>query len=448
MNNWPKSAKILKDNEKWIPGGVVSLNRKSEPNICFTRGKGSRVWDIDGNEYIDYQAGFSAAFLGHSDPDVDLAVMESITRQSVLMGAGPTDLEGQFAELFCQCVPTADKIEITTTGSEATYHAIRISRAVTARDHIIKIQGGYHGWHNDVAANVISALSDTGNRISPGEYPFDSLSAGIPENHKSLVHVINYNDLDSVSYVLKKYQVACIILEPVLQNIGIVKPAEGYLEGLRKLADEHGFLLVFDEVKTGFRHALGGYQGICGVTPDLSTFGKAVANGYPMGVLAGKKEYMDYFIHPERSKRTLVAGTFNAHPFVTVAGIATLKKLASRQHLVYEHVYKLGQVLEEGLSGIFEKYDQPFHIARIGSAFCVYFMDHAPRDYHDIAINNNFTLDKSYRLKLIENGIFMFPLPIKQGSISFAHSLTDIEETLDKTGSVVQSEFKKKKNLV
>jgi glutamate-1-semialdehyde 2,1-aminomutase len=446
MNSWPRSSALLKNNERWIPGGVVSLNRKSEPNICFTKGKGSRVWDIEGNEYIDYQAGFSAAFLGHNDPDVNQAVMDAITNQTVLMGAGPTDIEGQFAELFCRCVPTVDKIQITTTGSEATYHAIRIARAVTGNDHLIKMQGGYNGWHNDVAGNVISVISDVGSRVSPGEYPFDAISAGIPENNKSLIHVINYNDLDSVSYILKRYPIACIILEPILQNIGIVKPQQGYLQGLRRLADEHGFLLIFDEVKTGFRHALGGYQSICGVTPDLSTFGKAVANGYPMGVIGGKKVYMDYFIHAEKSKCVLIAGTFNAHPLVTAAAIATLRKLASPQYMVYEYVNKLGQMLEEGLKDIFVKYDLLFHIARVGSAFCVYFMDHAPRDFHDIATHHDFALDKAFRVKIIESGIFIFPLPIKQGSISFAHSITDIEETLDKTRSVVQSVFEKRKN--
>lgn len=443
MNNWPGSSALLKKNEKWIPGGVVSLNRKSAPNICFTKGRGSHVWDIEGNEYIDYQAGFSANFLGHNDPDVDEAVIETIRELPVLMGAGPTILEGQFAELFCECVPTVDKIQITTTGSEATYHAIRIARAATGKDHIIKVQGGYDGWHNDVAANVISALGDVGERVSPGEYPFDALSGGIPESHSALVHIVNYNDLDSVRYVLQKYPVACMILEPVLQNIGIVKPQPGYLEGLRALADENGFLLVFDEVKTGFRHALAGYQGISGVTPDLSTFGKAIANGYPIGVIGGKAVYMDYFIHPERSKRALVAGTYNAHPLVTIAAIATLKKLASPQHRVYEHVYELGQQLEDGLTDILRKYDEPFHIARIGSAFCMYFMDHAPQDFHDMAAHHNFDLDKAFRLKLIESGIFFFPLPVKQASISFAHSIADIEETLEKAKRAAQSVFKK-----
>jgi len=445
--NWTKSSALLKSNERWIPGGVVSLNRKSEPNICFTRGKGSRVWDVEGNEYIDYQAGFSASFLGHNDPDVNQAVLDAISGHAVLMGAGPTDTEGVFAELFCRCVPTVDKIEITTTGSEATYHAIRIARAVTGNDHVIKIQGGYNGWHNDVAGNVISTISDVGARVSPGEYPFDAVSAGIPENNKALIQLINFNDLDSVLYILKRYPLSCIILEPILQNIGIVKPQRGYLEKLRVLADEHGFLLIFDEVKTGFRHALGGYQSICGVTPDLSTFGKAVANGYPMGVIGGKKAYMDYFIHPDKSKRVLIAGTFNAHPLITAAAIATLQKLSSPSHDVYHHVDYLGELLETGLQEIFVQYDRPFHIARQCSAFCVYFMDHAPVDFHDIAVHHDFSFDKEYRFRLIENGIFNFPLPIKQGSISFAHSVGDIEETIEKTRLVIDAFVEKRSKM-
>src|SRR5262245_51674190 len=220
MNNWPQSAKILQQNETWIPGGVVSLNRKCEPNICFKRGLGSRVWDIAGNEYIDYQAGFAAAFLGHNDPDVNEAVRKTLADESVLMGAGPTALEGELAELFCRCVPTVDRIQVTTTGSEATYHAIRIARAATGRDHIIIMQGGYNGWHNDVAANVMSNIGDVGPRRSPGEYVFDSLSAGIPDAHKSLVHIVNFNDLASIVELVKRHPVACVLLEPILQNVG------------------------------------------------------------------------------------------------------------------------------------------------------------------------------------------------------------------------------------
>lgn len=395
--------------------------------------------DIDGNEYIDYQAGFAASFLGHNDPDVNAAVADTLREDRVLMGAGPTVLEGQFAELFCECVPFAESVQITTTGSEATYHAIRIARAVTKRDHIIVMQGGYNGWHSDVACNVISTLDDIGERVSPGEYPYDGLSAGVPATQRALVHIVNYNDLDSVRYVLKRHEVACLILEPILQNVGIIQPLDGYLEGLRSLADEYGFLLVFDEVKTGFRHALGGYQSICKVQPDLATFGKAVANGYPMGVIGGKKKYMDYFVHPDKKDRVLIAGTFNAFPLTTSAAIATLRKLSSPQANVYGHVYRLGDTMEQGLNEIFEAKGMEFYVARQGSAFCTYFMDHAPRDFHDILVNHDFTFDQVYRRKLIEKGIFHFPLPIKQGSISYAHTDEDVAITLEKTKEVVTS---------
>ncbi|MDQ8005785.1 MAG: aspartate aminotransferase family protein [Pedobacter sp.] len=433
-----KSAAILQNNEQWIPGGVVSLNRKTEPNICFVKGQGSRVVDADGKEYIDYQAGFAASFFGHNDQDINDAVKRTLSESQVLMGAGPTLLEGAFAKMFCESVPSAESIQITTTGSEATYHAIRIARAVTKRDHIIVMQGGYNGWHNDVACNVISRLEDVGGYVSPGEYPFDSLSAGVPKAHSDLVHVVNYNDLDSINYVLEKYEVACILLEPLLQNIGIVKPQAGYLEGLRELSDKNGCLLIFDEVKTGFRHALGGYQSICGVTPDLSTFGKAVANGYPLGVIAGKKKYMDYFVHPDKENRVLIAGTYNAFPLTTAAAIATLEKLKSPVHKVYEHVEKLGSALEKGYQEIFSKLDRPVYVARQGSAFCVYFMDHEPVNFHDVLVNHDFDFDARYRKELIKKGVYNFPAPIKQGSISFAHTMEDIEQTLEVTAQVLK----------
>ena len=433
-----KSAAILQNNEQWIPGGVVSLNRKTDPNICFVKGQGSRVVDADGKEYIDYQAGFAASFFGHNDGDINEAVKLTLSESQVLMGAGPTLLEGEFAKMFCESVPSAESIQITTTGSEATYHAIRIARAVTKRDHIIVMQGGYNGWHNDVACNVISRLEDVGAYVSPGEYPFDSLSAGVPKSHSDLVHVVNYNDLDSINYVLEKYDVACILLEPLLQNIGIVKPQMGYLEGLRELADKNGCLLIFDEVKTGFRHALGGYQSICGITPDLSTFGKAVANGYPLGVIAGKKKYMDYFVHPDKESRVLIAGTYNAFPLTTAAAIATLEKLKSPVYKVYEHVEKLGAALEKGYQEIFSKLDRPVYVARQGSAFCVYFMDYEPVNFHDILLHHDFDFDARYRKALIKGGVYNFPAPIKQGSISFAHTMEDIGQTLEVTAQVLK----------
>ncbi|MFO1449506.1 MAG: aspartate aminotransferase family protein [Opitutaceae bacterium] len=434
-----KSVAILAQNEQWIPGGVVSLNRKVDPNLCFTRGRGSHVWDVDGNEYIDYQGAFSAIFLGHNDPDVNEAVAASLRDERVLMGAGPTDREGELAELICGRVPGVDKLQITNTGSEATYHAIRVARAHTGRDDIIIMQGGYNGWHNDVAANVISDLKAVGPRVQPGEYPFDPISAGIPVSHQRHVHIVNFNDLESIRYVAARHPIACVILEPILQNIGVVKPKAGYLQALRALADELGFLLIFDEVKTGFRHAFGGYQSLCGVMPDLCTFGKAVANGYPIGIIGGRSCYMDYFVHPVKSRRVLIAGTYNAHQVPLAAAIATVRKLLSPEHAVYAHLERLGGELEAGLNALLSRTGRAFHVARQGSALCVYFMDHAPVDFHDLATCNDAAFDKAWRLALIERGIYQFPLPSKQASLCFAHTADDIARTLEAVGDVLGS---------
>jgi glutamate-1-semialdehyde 2,1-aminomutase len=432
------SAAIVARNDRWIPGGVVSLNRKVEPNLCFTRGRGSRVWDVDGNEYVDYQAAFSAVFLGHNDPNVNEAVAAALQDDRVLMGAGPTDREGELAELICGRLPGVEKLQITNTGSEATFHAIRIARAHTGRDDVIIMQGGYNGWHNDVAANVISDLAAIGPRVSPGEYPFDAISAGIPVSHQRHVHVVNFNDLESIRYVAARHPIACVILEPILQNIGVVKPKPGYLEGLRRLADELGFVLIFDEVKTGFRHALGGYQSLCGVLPDLSTFGKAVANGYPIGIIGGKARFMDYFVHPDKKKRVLIAGTYNAHPIPVAAAIATVRKLMSTEHGVYAHIERLGGELERGLREVLRRSGRAFHVARQGSALCVYFMDHAPVDFHDLAQHNDAAFDKAWRMALIERGIYQFPLPSKQASISYAHTDDDIVKTIEAAEDVMK----------
>jgi len=436
--NLTRSAEIHARNRQWIPGGVVSLNRAAKPEIVFVRGQGSRVWDADGNEYMDYHAAFAPFILGHNDPDVNAAVRRVLDTGTTLMGSGTTELEGRLAELICKAVPSVKAVQLTNTGSEATFHAIRISRAHTGRDDVIVMQGGYNGWHNDVACNVMTPLDAMGPRVSPGEYRYLGISAGIPEAHKRLVHVVNFNDLDSVEYVCRRHAIACLILEPILQNVGIVKPREGFLAGLRKLADKYGFVLVFDEVKTGFRHALGGYQGLCGVMPDLCVFGKAIANGYPLGCIGGRKDLMDYFVHPEPAKRVLIAGTYNAFPVNVAAAIATIEKLMANDGAVYKHIYKLGERMENGLKQIFKERGITTAIARQGSAFVVYFMGREPRDWHDIAEKHDMKRDTDYRAALIQRGVYHFPLPTKQGSISFAHSEKDIDVTLEKTRDVVR----------
>jgi glutamate-1-semialdehyde 2,1-aminomutase len=430
MQSTTESEKLLQRNKKYIPGGVVSVNRAIEPEIAFARGEGSKIWDVDGNQYIDYHAAFGPHFLGHNDPYVTEAVIRVLREGASLFGSGTTVLEGQLAELLCEHVPAVESVQLLNTGSEATYQAIRLGRAITGREHIIKMQGGYNGWHNDVSCNLMTPLSELGPRRCPGEYPFKAISAGIPVEHQRLVHSVNFNDLDSVRFVCEKYSIAALIVEPVLQNVGIVKPNPGYLSGLRALADEFGFVLIFDEVKTGFRHAIGGFASIAGVTPDLVVYGKALANGYPIAVLGGRQDMMDRFVDPVASERVLLAGTYNAHPVPTVAAIATIERLLMNNGEVYRHVEALGEMLENGIATIIKRVGLAAVVARQGSALCLYFMDHLPNDWHDIATHHDFDFDTEFRRMLVQRGIYVFPLATKQWSVSAAHSKADVEETL------------------
>jgi glutamate-1-semialdehyde 2,1-aminomutase len=430
VDQYRESARIFEHNRKYIPGGVISVNRATQPEIAFVKGSGAYIWDADGHRYIDYHAAFAPCFLGHNDPYVNEAVTRVMRDGLSLFGSGTTPLEGRLAELNCKHIPWVESVQFLNTGSEATYQALRLARAVTGRDHLIVIQGGYNGWHNDVACNLMTPLQQLGARVSPGEYPFRPISAGIPLEHQKLVHIVNFNDLASVEYVCQNYAVAGLIVEPILQNVGIIKPEPGYLKGLRALADRYGFVLIFDEVKTGFRHTLGGYAALAGVTPDLVVYGKAVANGYPIAVLGGKKHLMDWFVHPDPAKRVLLAGTYNAHPVPTAAAIATLERLLMNDGEVYRHVEALGERMEQGVLAILQKSCEKAVVARQGSAFCIYFMDHCPKDWHDLAANHNFDLDNKMRQELIPRGVYFFPMATKQCSISFAHSADDIDQTL------------------
>ncbi|MCS6776561.1 MAG: aspartate aminotransferase family protein [Chloroherpetonaceae bacterium] len=436
---YPRSAQLFAENSRYLPGGVASLNRKTTPEIAFVRAQGSRIWDADGNEYIDYHAAFAPHLLGHNHPEINAAVIQSLQRAESLMGTGTTPWEGELAQLICQCVPSAERVQITNTGSEATYHAMRLARAWTGKQHVIVMQGGYNGWHDEVACNVMTPLEHIGPRVSPGEYPYVPMSAGTSDDVPGKVHVVNFNDLPSVEWVLQRYPVACLITEPILQNIGVVKPRPGYLQGLRELCHRYGALLVLDEVKTGFRHALGGYQAIAGIRPDITLFGKAIANGYPLGAIAGRADVLELFNHPDPRQRVLIAGTYNAHPVPVAAAIATLRKLQREQHTLYPYLEQLGAQMEQGLTQIFQEAGIPATVARQGSAFCVYFMEDAPTDWHDIAQQHHFQRDTAYRQALIAHGIYHFPLPTKQGSISAAHTPQDIERTLEVTRRIIRS---------
>jgi glutamate-1-semialdehyde 2,1-aminomutase len=370
-------------------------------------------------------------------------VIQAMQNQFSNYGSGPTKDEGELARLFLKAVPHAEKVQFFNTGSEATSQAIRVARACTGKSHIIKMQGGYNGHHNAVATNLMSSKAQLGGkRIVGDEYPRVPITAGIPPEEAALTHAIPFNDLDAVEKMAKKYPVAALITEPVLQNIGVVKPKDGYLKGLRELADRHGFLLIIDEVKTGFRASLGGYQSIAKVTADLSTYGKAIANGFPLAALAGKSIYMDLAVTSDVSKKVLLAGTYNCHPVPVAAAIVCLKKLMSKELDVYGKLERLAQKLEAGQNDIFKRHKINAIVSRVGSASCVYFSKIEPRDWWDILEFHDADFDLRYRRALIERGIYQFPVIVKQGSISFAHSDADIDKTLEATDDALR-ELKK-----
>jgi len=429
-----RSLELLNRNSDWIPGGLASINRKTDPCIAFAKAHGSRLWDLDGNEYIDYHGAFSPCILGHNDPDLNRAVAQSIEEGRSLYGTGPTDDEGRLAELFLRCVPFADKVQFFNTGSEATAQAIRVARAWTGREHLVLMQGGYNGNHNSVAANLMSTAAELGGqRVIGDEYPIVPITAGIPKAELALMHAVEFNDLAAVEEMAKRHQLAAVITEPILQNIGVDKPNPGYLEGLRELADRYGFVLIFDEVKTGFRASLSGYQGSCGVVPDLSVFGKAFANGFPIAALAGKGSFMDLAISEDPARRVLVAGTYNAHPLPVGAAIACLKKLLDPQLDVYGKLEGLAVRLEKGQRRLFADHGITATISRQGSAHCVYFMATPPSNWWELLTSHDFEFDRRYRKALIQRGIYNFPVAAKQGSISFAHSEDDIDATVEAT---------------
>ena len=431
------SETVLQHNRRYIPGGISSVNRNIDPAITFVRGEGAYLWDNEGKRYIDYHAGFAPYFLGHNFAPVNQAAAAALASGDSLFGAGPSIAEGRLAELICENVPVAEKVTFLNTGSEATSLAIRIGRAVTGRQHIIVMQGGYNGNHDELACNVFNTLAEIGPRVSPGEYPLKPLGAGTTVMQTRFTHAVNYNDLESVRYICRRFPIAALITEPLLQNIGVVKPQPGYLEGLRDLADEFGFLLAFDEVKTGFRHALGGYSEVCGVKPDLVVYGKAVANGFPLAAVAGKAEYMDSIIDPDPARRPFVAGTYNGHPVAVAAATETVRYLTANKGTLYPRMEAMGAATEAGIMGIFARRGITACVARQGSAFSFYLMEKPPADLHDIIQGHDFTRDLALRRALIQRGVFFVPIATKQCSLSAAHSDADVNFTLEQFESAV-----------
>jgi glutamate-1-semialdehyde 2,1-aminomutase len=414
------SDQLLDEAARFIPGGVNTCRRRSEPRLCFRRGAGAYLWDLDGRRYTDYHAAYGAIFLGHSHPTV-VERVAAATRDTVLFGVGVTEAEVELARKLAEHVPSIEQSVVCNSGSEATYHAIRLARGVTGRELIVKFQGCYDGFHDYVLRNVLSAPDRVGHR--------DPHSTGMLRAAVDATLVCRFNDLEDVerTFAAQPERIAAVIVEPVAHNSPGLLPEPGFLEGLRAVCDREGALLIFDEVITGFRHHIGGFQAICGVLPDLTTLGKAMANGFPIAAIGGPSRYLERFTtNPDGDVH--YGGTYNGNAVGVEAALATIAEL--EDGTVHEHVFRLGRRMRDGLEEIARRAGVPAVVGGFGSLFVLCFMEGPLRSYEDV-LRNDTELFLRYRRELVARGVFEMPESLGRSHISAAHTDDDIDRSLE-----------------
>jgi glutamate-1-semialdehyde 2,1-aminomutase len=422
-----RSAEIARRAERSIPGGVNTGMRALDPPLAFSRAEGKYLWDADGNRYVDFHAAFGPIILGHGDPEVADAVARAVD-QVDLVGAGYSELETLVAEKIILHVPSAEKVLFCNSGSEATFHAIRLSRAATGRRRVIKFQGCYHGWHDYLAANVISPPERVGG--------LDPISAGLPSQALDELVVLPFNDpaaFEAAAHAIGG-DLAAVILEPIIHTIGCVVATDEFLATLRRVTAEVGAVLIFDEVVTGFRHALGGYQALCGVTPDLTTLGKSIANGYPIAAVVGRADLMDRFnTHPRGD--VFFGGTFNGHPAGLAAALTTIERLEDGS--IYRRLFHYGERMRAGLTEITNRLGLEAQPTSYGSVFVCYFAPRPVRSFDD-ALLNDAELYVGFHRGMIDRGFFMLPLNLKRNHFNASHTDTDVDRTLEAAADTLQ----------
>lgn len=425
------NQRLLQAAAEYVPGGIHTAIRLIDPPLCVRRSRGAYLWDVDDKRYIDYHAAFSPIILGHAFPAVIDRVIDTIKRTD-LYGVSTTELELEVAKKIVQHVPSAEQVLLCCTGSEATFHAIRVSRAFTKRQKLLKFQGCYHGWHDSVLRNVISP-PDRVDGLDPG-------SAGMLSAAIDTTIVCRFNDLDSVEAAVKANpdEIAAIILEPIQHNVGCVLPKQEFLVGLRRICDREGIILIFDEVITGFRHDIGGYQKIANITPDLTAMGKAIANGFPIAAIAGRRDIMQRF-NTRPGGDVFFSGTFNGHSSSLAACLATFETLEDPN--THKHLFTLGERMRSGLRAIVERNGFPCTVAGFGSVFTVYFMKKNKIENFNDLIDNDAALYVNYRRALMKNGVFETPMNLKRSHVSLTHTESDIDLTLEIAESAMRSTF-------
>lgn len=402
-----------------IPGGVNSPVRAfksvgADP-LFISKASGSRIIDADGNEFIDYVGSWGPMILGHCHPQVVAAVKDAVEKGSSF--GAPTELEIILAEMVIKAVPSIEMVRMVSSGTEATMSAIRLARGYTGKDKIIKFSGCYHGHADSLLVKAGSGAATFGVPDSPG----------VPGDFAKHTLTARFNDLASVRQLVSqnKDQVACIIVEPIAGNMGTVPPREGFLEGLRSICTEEGIILIFDEVMTGFRVAYGGAQELFGVTPDMTTLGKIIGGGLPVGAFGGKKEIMEKL---SPAGGIYQAGTLSGNPLAMTAGIETLRLL--QQKNFYTQLEEKSQLLADGILTAAKAAGCPLYGTRVGSMFCVFFATEEVHDWDSAAKCNTAAFAKYFRA-MLEEGIYLAPSQFETAFMSAAHTLPEIERTID-----------------
>ncbi|WML30538.1 glutamate-1-semialdehyde 2,1-aminomutase [Neobacillus sp. OS1-32] len=428
MRIFTKSIEAFKEAQKLMPGGVNSPVRAFKSvnmnPIFMERGKGSKIYDIDGNEYIDYVLSWGPLILGHSNDRV-VEALKKTAELGTSFGA-PTLMENKLAKLVQERVPSIEIIRMVNSGTEATMSALRLARGYTGRDKILKFEGCYHGHGDSLLIKAGSGVATLGLPDSPG----------VPEGIAKNTITVQYNDLEGVKYAFEQYgkDIACIIVEPVAGNMGLVPPLPGFLQGLRDITTEYGALLIFDEVMTGFRVGYQCAQGYFGITPDLTTLGKVIGGGLPVGAYGGKAEIMEK-IAP--SGPIYQAGTLSGNPLAMTAGYETLSQLTPAH---YEEFINKGDKLEQGFKAAAEKYDIPITFNRAGSMIGFFFTDEDVINYEK-AKTSNLEFFAEYYRQMADQGIFLPPSQFEGLFLSTEHS----DEDLDKTIKAAEVAFSKLK---
>ncbi len=418
--------RLLEDAEALISGGAINqLSLPGGVKRVIARGKGSRIWDADGNEYVDYVLGSGPLILGHAHPAVVQAVHRQVDLGSTFYALNEPVI--RLAERIIERVACAELVQFCSTGAEATFYAMRLARAATGRDKILKFEGGFHG-SSDYA---LMSLFPTGAPDYPRPEPS---SGGIPRVLEDEVFVVPFNNIEAAARVVDAHaeEIAAIIVEPIQR---VLEPAPGFLQGLRALADRHGIVLIFDEVVTGFRVAPGGAQELYSVSPDLATLGKIIGGGYPLAAVTGRREVMRLADHKLRGQPDYVyiSGTLNGNPIAAVAGLATLDVLD--QPGSYDRLNEVGSRLRSGLASVFESADVPAQVLGVGPLFQVLLTDQPIVDYRSMKRTDAATL-KRIALSVFNAGFF---LSGEKGYISLVHTDEELDRTIEAFGAALRT---------